>query len=248
MHLDEVAIACATTAFVLAVSAPSAEAEERAAWQEWSIDGVLILGWAGPEMFKSGLAPETCRWCDEGAGGVWSPPGIDRGARGFLKADNTSLPALFSDIVAFGLLPGTAAAVSMGSRDGDWPGVSRDLALVTRGVAVAALANQAVKYSVGRRRPYAHFNPPSFEQDPDQNLSFYSGHTNLAFSTVTGLYMVLEHEDSPWAPWVLVGGLPIAAGVGALRIAADKHYLTDVLTGALLGAGFSSLTVWLSLR
>ncbi len=35
--------------------------------------------------------------------------------------------------------------------------------------------------------------------------------------------------------------LPMAAATGYLRIAADKHYLTDVLTGALIGSAVGFL-------
>jgi membrane-associated phospholipid phosphatase len=38
------------------------------------------------------------------------------------------------------------------------------------------------------------------------------------------------------APLVWGVGMPLAAATGYLRIAADKHYLTDVVVGALFGA------------
>jgi membrane-associated phospholipid phosphatase len=39
--------------------------------------------------------------------------------------------------------------------------------------------------------------------------------------------------------------MPLAGLVGYFRIAADRHYLTDVLTGALLGTGMGILLPWL---
>ncbi len=43
------------------------------------------------------------------------------------------------------------------------------------------------------------------------------------------------------APLVWASSLPWAAVTGYLRIAADKHYLTDVLTGALIGSAVGFL-------
>jgi membrane-associated phospholipid phosphatase len=38
------------------------------------------------------------------------------------------------------------------------------------------------------------------------------------------------------APWVWGSGLLLASTIGYLRIAADKHYLSDVLVGASVGS------------
>jgi membrane-associated phospholipid phosphatase len=38
------------------------------------------------------------------------------------------------------------------------------------------------------------------------------------------------------APWLWASGLSLAAVSSWLRIAADRHYLTDVLAGAALGS------------
>jgi membrane-associated phospholipid phosphatase len=39
-----------------------------------------------------------------------------------------------------------------------------------------------------------------------------------------------------WAPVIYVAGGLIGAATAYLRIAADQHYLTDVVTGAVLGS------------
>ncbi len=240
---------CAALLFQLANPCECrAQAREReldvTLWQDWTVNGLLLAGWVIPELLKDRLAPDPCRWCDESAG-RWDPPGIDRRARDFLVADRPSAPALASDILAFGVLPAAALGVDFLSRSGDWNGALDDATLIVQGVAASAAANQLVKFTAGRRRPYAHADPRPFADDPDQNVSFYSGHTALAFSTVVSTSTVMYRRGSPYAPWVLGIGLPAAAGVGVLRIAADKHYLTDVLTGALVGSAISFLVVWL---
>jgi membrane-associated phospholipid phosphatase len=75
-----------------------------------------------------------------------------------------------------------------------------------------------VKALVHRQRPCA----PSDCGSDSPDFSFYSAHTALAFSTLGGPRLAVS--------------LPLAIGTGGLRIAAGKHYLTDVLTGAAVGA------------
>ena len=44
-----------------------------------------------------------------------------------------------------------------------------------------------------------------------------------------------------WLPFSWAAGLPLAALTGYLRIAADRHYLSDVLVGAGAGTLFGTL-------
>lgn len=76
---------------------------------------------------------------------------------------------------------------------------------------------QLVKMAVHRQRPCA--NECGFDSP---NSSFYSMHTALAFSTLGGPRLAFA--------------LPLSVGTGGLRIAAGKHYLTDVLVGVGVGA------------
>ena len=48
------------------------------------------------------------------------------------------------------------------------------------------------------------------------------------------------------APWIWASGLTLAGVTGYLRIAGDKHYFTDVVTGAVVGSfvGFA-VPYWL---
>lgn len=69
--------------------------------------------------------------------------------------------------------------------------------------------------------------------------SFFSGHTGTAF---TGAALVCaHHQNLPLygrgsAGYVACGAaLGAAATVGVLRVVADRHHLTDVATGALIG-------------
>ena len=47
---------------------------------------------------------------------------------------------------------------------------------------------------------------------------------------------IASRRGSRHAPWIWAGGLAFAGSTGYLRIAADRHFLTDVLVGASVGA------------
>jgi membrane-associated phospholipid phosphatase len=110
-----------------------------------------------------------------------------------------------------------------------------DLLLVAEATALAADLTQAVKYAVGRQRPRTLHAPAGQARGPDDDLSFWSGHTSLAFSLVASAGTVSTMRGYPSAPWIWGGGAALAAGVGYLRMAGDAHWLTDVLAGAAAG-------------
>lgn len=71
--------------------------------------------------------------------------------------------------------------------------------------------------------------------------SFFSGHTSAAFTIAvfTGEWFSEFYPNSAYRPLVWAASLSLAGFVGALRIAAGKHYPTDVVVGALAGTGIS---------
>ncbi len=94
-------------------------------------------------------------------------------------------------------------------------------------LAYSTAAVFAVKYAVGRMRPEAGAGARAFDAFSG-NTSFPSGHTAAAFAVVT-----------PWVmyyPNPLTYGLfAVSAGTAVARIAKDRHWPTDVLTGAAVG-------------
>ncbi len=95
------------------------------------------------------------------------------------------------------------------------------------------------KLLVHRARPYMYFDnyPMDKVQEGDWNCSFPSGHTTLAF-TGAAYATFLFHQyfpDSPWRFAVTGISFGIAATTGALRMASGNHFLSDVLTGAIIG-------------
>lgn len=67
--------------------------------------------------------------------------------------------------------------------------------------------------------------------DGSNDHSFPSGHTATAFITAT----MLTKEYGYKSPWIGIGAYTVASATGLMRIANNKHWLSDVLTGAGIG-------------
>ncbi len=61
--------------------------------------------------------------------------------------------------------------------------------------------------------------------------SFPSGHTSIAFT----LACIVHNEYGEKSAWFGIGAYACAATVGAMRIAGDAHWASDVLAGAGIG-------------
>ena len=186
------------------------------------------------ELFKESLATS----------GVSLRNGPDDFTRSHLKWANTRSANLLSGVTAYGLAPalGLGGLHWAGHSYGEGKDRAVDALIMTEAVLVASSFNQLVKFWVKRERPLVRDLTPadrSALDDPgDENLSFYSGHTSFAFAIATSATTVAWMRGYSGAPWILAGGLAIAGTTGYLRIAADKHYLSDVLVGAVVGSAF----------
>lgn len=74
------------------------------------------------------------------------------------------------------------------------------------------------------------------------NNSFPSGHTATAFMAAT----MLNKEYGHLSPWVGIGAYTSATATGLMRIANDKHWLSDVLVGAGIGILSVELGYWIA--
>ncbi|MGC3999920.1 MAG: phosphatase PAP2 family protein [Anaeromyxobacter sp.] len=195
---------------------------------DYVITGSALAFTGTTELLKSELAPVTCRWCNPGP--------LDTAARNALLSGSPLRAQRASDVLAISMVPASAAYALLAGhgQGGSWEEGGKNVLYVAEATAVATSVTQLVKYAVGRQRPFAHADP-SRPHDPDDNLSFFSGHSSLAFSLVAATGTVAQLRGYEGAPWVWGVGLTAAAGVGYLRIAGDKHYLTDVLVGAAVG-------------
>lgn len=183
-------------------------------------------------VFKEALAPEDCRWCE--------PPGFDAGARDALRWDDTHLAHQISNFTGFGAVPIAVGVLALANlRDHRRDELLVDVGIVAESVFLALDVNQLFKMSFGRERPWIHALPEAdkalVDRPTENNLSFYSGHATLAFSVATSAGVVASRRGYRWAPAVWAVGMPLAAATAYLRVAADRHWLSDVSVGAVAG-------------
>jgi undecaprenyl-diphosphatase len=95
---------------------------------------------------------------------------------------------------------------------------------------ISAAATGVIKEVVQRPRPYQRYNDIYPDKWEDGN-SFPSGHTSLSFSNATSILLSTEK-------WYLAAPAYLwACGVGYSRIYLGQHYPSDVIAGAITGAG-----------
>jgi membrane-associated phospholipid phosphatase len=195
-----------------------------------ALSAVVGAGW----LMRHGLEPAWCapRCASEGLNA------IDKPFAGRYRTDwGTASDIGVAALVAAGLV---APAV-----DGGFPGGFVDAVVVAETVLVGN-ALQALSVAAFRRpRPYMYGDEAPIDKriDGDGALSFFSGHTTVAFASAVSLFSVLHrrHPDS-LAPWVALGvGLAAAAFVVTGRVLAGNHFPTDVAAGAVVGSSLGVL-------
>jgi len=106
-------------------------------------------------------------------------------------------------------------------------------------VAISSGITLAVKYSVNRERPYVTY-PDIAKKSSGGSPSFPSGHTSGAFALATSLTL----SYPKW--YVIVPAYSWAGTVAYSRMYLGVHYPSDVLAGALIGAGSAWLTHYIN--
>ncbi|HKE28750.1 MAG TPA: phosphatase PAP2 family protein [Bryobacteraceae bacterium] len=99
-----------------------------------------------------------------------------------------------------------------------------------------ALANVGImdlvlKSALGRERPTEGKGNGAFQQSPNRvNSSFPSGHTISTFALAS--VVAHEYHHHTWVKALIYG---YGIGVGAARLAANKHFPSDVVAGGVMG-------------
>lgn len=105
-------------------------------------------------------------------------------------------------------------------------------------ILVSSGVTLCTKHIVNRKRPFYKYAFITKRDNEDYWLSFPSGHTSAAFCTATSLAL-------RYRKWYVIGPACIyAVSVGWARMYQGVHYPSDVLTGALVGAG----SAWLGYK
>jgi membrane-associated phospholipid phosphatase len=192
-----------------------------------SLTGGALAGALATELLKDRLAPTHCRVC--------TPGRLDAWLQDQLAWSHPGGASTASDVLGVGVPAAAAGALALaGWQAGGARTAAEDLLVTAEATSVAILATQVVKLSVGRLRPNA-YHAPAAPRGPDAFFSFWSGHTAAAFAAAAAAGQVARLRGYRRWPWILGLGLAGAAACGYLRVAADRHWTTDVLAGAAVG-------------
>jgi membrane-associated phospholipid phosphatase len=223
-----------------ALSAPGAPAPGSSLRGARPADAVLVGGavvgalavraLTGPPEGLTGGRISDCRGAES------SLPGIDACLRRHLVAKTARGRARAARLSDATLAASVAHPYGVALGAG---GEGSDLLVVTGSLLATAALTDAAKGFFNRPRPYAHFCEPSRREDlerPDAHRAFFSGHASEAFAGAVAAGSLAHYRGLPNEGWVWAAGLAMATTTGVLRVAADKHYATDVAAGAATGA------------
>ncbi|HSU41524.1 MAG TPA: phosphatase PAP2 family protein [Polyangiaceae bacterium] len=190
-------------------------------------------------VLAAGAPATECSWCATNA--------FDEGVRDALRAAHPRTAGALSHAfstgaapaLALGALVPTAFMWGRPSHALEDVVITLDATIVTFGLTngtkrLASRARPAVRHGVVADTEYA-------DRPSEWNQSFFSADTSIAFTLVSSATTLSYLRGYRSAPWVLFAGSIIGVSTALLRIAADVHYATDVLTGAAIGTavGFS---------
>lgn len=204
------------------------------------VDAAIIalgsLGVIVPYAFENQLIHRRCP-CD--------PSEVNRLDRQVIGNSNHFLDSV-SDVsaVAAMLVPWLLDAVDLGLS----PQFLEDTVVLAEVLAVNGALTALAKFSVQRPLPRVYAEPDSaLAHSPGGFRSFYSGHASATVASLSAAAFTLKlrHSQAVW-PWISVG--LFGAMVGAERIAAGRHFYTDVVVGALAGAAVGIAVPWLHAR
>ncbi len=222
----------------------AASADKSAPFHELDNTGAVFLG------IESGVSlgvflgvtfgfddPTECTWC--------TPPGFDVSIRNALVWGNPNLAANIADGMAVATGAGALAAViapALVDTQAKDIWALEDTLIVVNASLVNLAVTEALKVAIARQRPAFYFNEPHRSSAGSTgNKSFPSGHTSFAFAAVSSAATVSFLRGYDSAPYIAAGGGTLALATGLFRIFADKHWATDVISGAVIGTaiGFS---------
>ena len=202
----------------------------RANWADVAAVGATGVVAVLPGVLKLPKGPPSCAPCDPS--GLL---GIDR----WVVGKNSALARNSSTVL---LLGAGGLATYLSAHDQSSQEARGNLAVLANSVTWTAASTEWLKVLVRRKRPALYTSGAAAAATiADNQRSFPSGHTSVAFAVATSYLVLANREHLPHRTrnaMLLYGG---ASGVGVLRMVGGSHFPTDVLAGAALGAGIGWL-------
>ena len=143
---------------------------------------------------------------------------------------NTNFAKMSSDFLLYGVSLGSIPILPMTAK-----GNYKNLLLIQLEIlSINGLITNLVKYSFNRQRPYSYYSTK--QDDSESYKSFYSGHTSTSFALGVSSAKMLSQYTNFDKTLIWATTMSIASLTGYFRIAADKHYVTDVIVGSIMGS------------
>ncbi len=181
-----------------------------------SVVGAMSVGLI-PTIFSINDGLPTCAPCDPA-----TLPGIDRWV---VSTEGTEWDGV-SDVAILALAGGTWYELYNLSNGNAHGAASLEATAWTFGV------NQLAKAIINRNRPVLYSEDAiEVQENVNSHRSMYSGHTSVSFALGTSYFLSMNQKRGLGRSWPLIS----SAAIGAMRVAAGKHFPTDVLVGAVLG-------------
>ena len=160
-----------------------------------------------------------------------SPNQVDQYFRNQVKWSTSKMDhaASMSDLLLYGAFIGTIPLVPAFSKNY----YSKALKMSLNVISLNGIITNIVKMTVKRQRPDSFYKTRA---DADDSFrSFFSGHTSTTFALGTSNAILLSEAYPDKRNLIWFANLSLATATGYLRIAGDKHYLSDVLCGGVVG-------------
>ena len=129
--------------------------------------------------------------------------------------------------------PLTLGTISLIDKNND---LLKDAIYICSATALDGIITYSLKKAIHRQRPYVSYPNEITAYATENSFSMPSGHTSLAFTTATALSL----SYPKW--YVIAPGYIWACSIGYSRMNLGVHYPSDVLAGAVLGAGSAFVT------
>ncbi|MDB5103702.1 MAG: phosphoesterase PA-phosphatase [Fibrobacteres bacterium] len=165
-------------------------------------------------------------------------PAMDRWAIGFYSPQLSALSSVVAGVEF--LVPAAVNLMDTYHGEQPWQGAIVDAVILQEALMLSSALSSYSKSIPMHSTPLTYDSdvPDEVKRAPQNASSFFSNHTTSAFTTAvfSAYTFQLRHPDSELVPWVWGGGLALATGVGSMRVLAGKHFPSDVLAGAAVGA------------
>ena len=160
-----------------------------------------------------------------------APNQIDQYFRNKVKWSSSKMDnaAFISDLLLYGAFIGTIPLVPAFLNYN----YSKALKMSLNVISLNGIITNLVKMTVQRQRPDSFYETRA---DADDSFrSFFSGHTSTTFALGTSNAILLSKAYPEKRKLIWFANLSLATATGYLRIAGDKHYMSDVLCGGIAG-------------